>query len=380
MLQIAKTRIRRWNSVALSLAVLTGSMSAGIACAPGLIFESAVEIGVVTSDKITEASGLAASAGNPGVFWTHNDGSKDNVYAVGADGSYLARFNLGKNPMDLEDIAIGPGPKAGVSYLYVGDIGSNAADREVIQIFRVAEPFVDRAWAGNPLAANFAGVTITALRYPDGTFDAEALLVDPVGRMLYVATKEKGSSRIYGVPLDQLSDKATLDLQFFRTVPFSVVSGGDISRDGRLIALRREDHAEAWVRAESETVIEALGRAGTEIPVIGPPDEPNGEALAFLPDGSGYVTVSEGLNPTLNFFRAVRADPDPPVFLGPPERSGGGILLRFDGCPGARLMVEESMDLKRWKEIGTVLLKERSGSFLAEAAGGTRYYRLRTTW
>jgi hypothetical protein len=66
--------------------------------------------------------------------------------------------------------------------------------------------------------------------------------------------------------------------------------------------MRREEFALTWARCDEETVGEALGRPGKSIPVIGPPQEPNGEGIAFLPGTTGYLTLSEGAGPVIYFF------------------------------------------------------------------------------
>ena len=114
---------------------------------------------------LKEASGLAASARNPGVLWTHNDGSQGKIYALATNGSLLATFDV-NNVDDLEDIAVGPGPTNGVSYLYIGDIGGSAGtngQRSSVKIIRVLEPPVDLAWATNSRSPEFDGRQIFTL-------------------------------------------------------------------------------------------------------------------------------------------------------------------------------------------------------------------------
>lgn len=293
----------------LCLAWLWLGTAAGRAACDGCTnFQSGVTWGTVSVGALTEASGLAASARNPGVLWTHNDGSREKLFALSTSGALLASFNLNKNVDDVEDIAVGPGPVNGVSYLYVGDIGGNAGSdttRDQVRILRVAEPAVEAAWASDPTSGDFAGVDTITLLYPDGSFDAETLLVDPRTGDLFVATKEQGAARVYHANILTATNKATLTLEFVRSVPFNLASGGDISADGSQIVLRREDSAQLWTRCEGESVANALGGAGVVIPVIGPPDEPNGEGIAFLREGIGYVTISEGESPSVYFFQSL---------------------------------------------------------------------------
>src|SRR5215207_6893995 len=61
---------------------------------------------------VTDASGLAVSSKNPGVFWTHNDSGGDPfVFAVNTNGLLLATYDVTADTLtDFEDMAIGPGP------------------------------------------------------------------------------------------------------------------------------------------------------------------------------------------------------------------------------------------------------------------------------
>ena len=56
----------------------------------------------------------------PQVLWAHNDSRGGaNVYAINTDGVLVSSWNLeGVIALDWEDIAAGPGPVAGVNYLY----------------------------------------------------------------------------------------------------------------------------------------------------------------------------------------------------------------------------------------------------------------------
>ena len=282
------------------LALFSGVVSGRAACNT---FGQGVGLGVVSIGGLREASGIAASRRNPGVLWIHNDGSAGVVHAVGMNGARLATFYLGRAVLDMEDIAVGPGPVAGVSYLYVGDIGGNKARRDV-QVFRIPEPIVDPSWAGNPPSVYFSGVEGFPLSYPDGKYDAESLMVDPNSSDVFVVTKQESTARVYRANLNSISPGVQTRWTFAASVPFPRLSGGDISADGTQIVLRREDYAQTWERFNGEAISTALWRPGVGIPVIGPPVEPNGEGIALLPNGTGYVTIGEGVNPVIYFFEA----------------------------------------------------------------------------
>ncbi len=276
------------------------------ACPNCASFDPGVVTGAISFGALTEASGIAASGRNPGVLWTHNDGSAGRIWAVSTNGARLATYDV-NNVDDLEDIAVGPGPTPGLSYLYIGDIGGNLGTnviRPEVKIIRIPEPAVDLAWASDPRSPNFNGRDNFTLVYPDGSFDSETLLVDPLTSDVWVVTKESGVARFYRANLNAVPDDGTVLMEFVTSVPFHQASSGDISADGTQIVLRRENAAALWLRCDGEPLNDALSRASQNIPVIGPPTEPNGEGLGFLRDGTGYVTISEGSNAPIYFFRS----------------------------------------------------------------------------
>jgi hypothetical protein len=272
---------------------------------------SAVVWGVNNSPLVEEASGLAVSTKTPGVIWTHNDDSDDPfLFAVHTNGALLARFYHSSILNDVEDMALGPGPTNGLSYIYLGDIGGKFSPGEVrssVRILRMPEPAVSLSWASSPHYFDFfANVQSFTLVYPDGSFEAETLMVDPVTSDLFIATKQNNSARIYRANLNTATNNQTLMMSFERTVSFDSASGGAISANGGRIILRNEDQARMWTRCEGETVAQALARGSFPIPVIGRPNELNGEAIAFLPDGTGYITISDStVQPPIYFFPAL---------------------------------------------------------------------------
>src|SRR5690349_7694120 len=101
----------RWSALStIVLAVLlAGSSRAQAACTVCADFQPGTVAGTVSVTALTEASGIAASARNLGVLWTHNDGSRGKIYALSTNGALLATFDV-NNVDDLEDVAVGPGP------------------------------------------------------------------------------------------------------------------------------------------------------------------------------------------------------------------------------------------------------------------------------
>jgi hypothetical protein len=215
---------------------------------------------------------------------------------------------------DCEDIGIGPGPVTNVLYLYVGDIGDNSAGRANIRVYQIPSPAVYPRQYVSPVTSSMKGARTITLQYPDGPRDAESLFVDPVTGDLFIASKET-TSRIYTAPKSQLDTNDAFTLTFVRTLAFTVPSGADISPSGNEIVIRRENVASLWLRANGQSISDALGGTAISIPVTGTANgEPNGEAIGYDAIGSGYFTLSDSasIQPLRYFARTSSDGPGPP--------------------------------------------------------------------
>ena len=280
-------------------------------------FATGVVVGAVSTYDVSEASGLLASRQNPGVLWTHNDsGYRGSIFALSTNGAYLARHQTPNvYSGDFEDIAFGPGPLPHFNYIYLGDIGDNFLNRGSIRVFRFPEPAAYPYQSNAPPVFTLPGAQEITLYYPDGPFNCEGMMIDPVTGDLFLATKLTNSSRIYMATRAEL-DSGEATLTFIREATFKSVSAADISADGSLIALRRGTKGGLWVRATNESVGDALARAPLPIPIS--TNEPNGEAIAFNANGSGYYTTSEGyLQPIYYYARTDITPGTTRVFVAP---------------------------------------------------------------
>jgi len=268
------------------------------------------ELGKVKPKQLKELSGMAASRQNPDILWLHNDGNARLVFAVSTSGQLAALVSWPVEIEDFEDIAIGPGPKTGTDYLYLGDIGDNDSKRDEIRVVRFAEPQVSEARGGQ---IEVEAAEVFRLKYPDGAHNAEALIVDPSSGDLFIVTKDMRNARLFTCPASRLKDKASAALEFLGTLDIHDVSGGAIARDGSRIILRREDKGWLWNRSRGQSIAAALQTTPQEIAVRGSRQGRNGEAVAFSPNGQRYYTVSEGKNQVICSFQlpAVTADPSP---------------------------------------------------------------------
>lgn len=274
---------------------------------PCRAFLAGEELGRVASPELTELSGLAASRLYDDVLYAHNDsGDVARVFLLGVDGAHLGTVTLDGAPaIDVEDIAVGPGPD-GAPWVYAGDIGDNAAraggtPREGLVVHRFPEPSFDPAEA--PLARTVTAEAL-ALRYPDAPHDAEALAVDPTEGDVYLLTKDDvGPSILY---VARAPFAATTILEPLATVAIAPgsprVTAMDLAPGGRGLLVRTENRVLLFERAPGEDWADALARAPLLLPIR---LDGQGEAIAWRADGRAYFTASEGIARPIHAFVAI---------------------------------------------------------------------------
>ena len=267
-------------------------------------FGDAEARGVVESEELTELSGMAASRRYPGLLWLVNDRSgSQTVYAIDSQAQLVTEVILtDMSSLDWEDLAVGPGPQAASTYVYVGDIGDNDGIRSNIVVYRFAEPVLDDSSPEEPVLLEAGDYDALVFLYPDGPRDAECLMVDPWNGDLYVISKQRSNSHVYRAAAASLVPGRDIMLEHVADVELEDPSAADISPNGLEVIIRNEQSALVYTRADGETLAAALMRPGLSVPVVGTPVEPNGEAIAYEALNRGYFTISEGLNPTLYFF------------------------------------------------------------------------------
>jgi hypothetical protein len=246
------------------------------------------ETGTIGAPEATEISGLAPSAGQPGVLWAHNDsGDRARVFALRADGSLIASLDVpGAEAVDWEDVAIGPGGD-----LLLGDIGDNGAVRESVDVYRVPEPPL----GGGPTATDAA--TRLRLGYPDGPHDAETLLADPrTGELVVVGKRLDGNSGVYATTVAARGASAEATLRRTGTLRLGfggLATGGDVSADGRTVVVRTYTNIFAWTRKRGASLAATL-RGKPCVGQVRLSGEGQGESLALSRDGRSFFTVPEG--------------------------------------------------------------------------------------
>lgn len=246
----------------------------------------------IADPLLTEVSGVAATAGarpEDARTWVLNDsGDQPRIYGIRPDGSVQVVAVRGAFAVDWEDLAVG----WDADVLWVADTGGNIAPRTSVQLYRMPIP--------GPLATS-VDATVVQVDYPDGPQDVEAIVVEPAGSLLLLS-KEAGESRIHRV--DPGTGRVTA-LLLGRFTPgdlaTSVVTGAAMAPDHATVAVRTYGATWLYPLATGQSVAGALRDSTGRCSVTG--QETAGEAVGFLPDGSGLVTIGEGANPVLTTLR-----------------------------------------------------------------------------
>jgi hypothetical protein len=237
----------------------------------------------ITDPRLPELSGLVVSGNR--MLALNDGGDHVAVYVLDAACQVLDERTAPVDPYDPEDLAV-----AADGTLWVADTGDNDADRPTVALHAL-----------HPDGSN----SLFRLAYPDGARDAEALLLAPDG-VPYLVTKDPlGASGVYR-PAAPLVDGGTVGLTRVASVNLTftgtpggpvgqagqlLVTGGAVSADGAMLALRTYTDAYLWPLAGAD-VAGALAAPPARVAL---PDSPQGEAISFAPDNRTLVVASVGL-------------------------------------------------------------------------------------
>ena len=174
---------------------------------------------------LAECSGIVASRRYPGIFWVHNDsGHRPSIYAVKESGELVAEVPVeGATNSDWEDIAA---DSRGL--LYIGDIGNNFGIFPVRSVYQIAEP--------DPYAAPVRPARILRrfkYSYSGERFNAEGLFAH-AGRLFVLSRQPSGRTAVYRLGA---RPGKTAPLVEVGSLPVAQVSGADVSKDGKRLAV-----------------------------------------------------------------------------------------------------------------------------------------------
>jgi hypothetical protein len=277
----------------------TTSSEAGAPEAPTAFTETVVPLAPGTSD---EASGIAASSTLPGAYFLVDDGTgTDQLVAVDSGGLVIARIGVdGMSARNAEALAAGscgttplpvPDSSANPTCLYIGDIGDNAARRDSITIYRIAEPDLTMP-PTEPVPADE-----WTYSYPDEPQNAESLMVDGNGSLLIVTKPSDGQPHhIYR------AEPGGGVLSFVREfrppapqIPMKTLFTGNVVTDatsapGRVLLLTYDEVQQFTAPDPAADIANFPDWPRTRLRL---PALPQAEGITAAADGCGYTVASE---------------------------------------------------------------------------------------
>jgi hypothetical protein len=261
----------------------------------------------IRDKSIGELSGLASDGTK--MYAINDGGTKLTVYVLSKDCKLERTITNKTDPFDVEDMA-----RAQDGTFWLADTGDNNHSRETVALHALTPD---------------GKSTLYRLTYPDGPHDAEALLLDRKGVPYLVTKVPLGAAGVYR-PEGQLTSPgptrltqvASIDLKTTETpggptkIPHSIgtilVTGGAVSADGTVVAIRTYTDAYLYSAPDGD-IVAAFGRQPVRVPL---PDEPQGESIAFEPDGA-LLTGSEGVG------QPIRAVAQAAAMVAPKPQAGG---------------------------------------------------------
>jgi hypothetical protein len=237
----------------------------------------------MNAPTLVEASGIADSKANPGYLWVEQDsGNPPAIELLRHDGAYLKSIHLANVVnRDWEDIVLAAGPKPDVNYLYIAETGDNLMVHPDYAIYRLIEP----AAATDTVQQ----VDKIAFFYADGSHNAEAILVDPDTKDIFIITKNELRSKIFKLTYPY-STTIMNKAEAVGELPYNFAVSAALSPTGKEIVIKTYDAIYYYPRATGETILKALSEQPVSLPYQ---PEPQGEAIAFANNDSGYYTLSE---------------------------------------------------------------------------------------
>lgn len=199
----------------------------------------------ISDPVIDESSGLADSWLHDDRLWTHNDsGDEPRLWAMRKDATVTTEVRLvGAENVDWEDMAIAPcGHDDPRPCIYAGDIGDNLSRRDYVTIYRFPEPDLGDE---PPESLEITDYEVLTYSYDEGPRDAEALLVHPHTRQIWVIEKTGDPEvAVFSIPEEfgnsephVVSSVATLEVPGTFAIT-RMITAGDISPDGTEFTFR----------------------------------------------------------------------------------------------------------------------------------------------
>ena len=340
--------------VGASLAVL---IAGAAAMAPATAARAEVtELCRFDGTRLAEISGLAYSTLHEGIVWAHNDsGGGARLYALDIESCEIRAVLRvrGIEARDPEALAAGTSA-TGAPALWWGDIGDNTSSRGYVEVNEIPEP------------ADLRNARVSATSYRvrlQDRQDSEALLAD--GDRLWLIGKGLIQGNVWALPYPLRAD---------RQVRARIVG----TEEGLVTDAAMRPGGGYAVRDYSEVRIYSGNPPGTLEERMPLPEQVQGEAMTWTPDGTALIVASEGDD------RLLRVPVDGPAQAPSPSASptqaaatpaAAGPSATSESSPSPVAAALEPVD--RVGSLAVLALAIGAGVFIASAAAVAIVVRLR---
>lgn len=280
---------------ALAISILLAVLQGAAACPWGV----PAEVGTLAR-AISESSGMAVSRRFPDRAYRINDsGDRGRFFAMTIDGRNTQSIAVeGFNPVDNEDMAIGPCGSGAEDCLFIGDIGDNNRMRRAVDIVVVRER--------SEFPATVQAESRVRVQYPDSPHDAESLGVHPNGN-IYILTKDSVRSQIFRLNASQWRESkgGVETLSLVATIEWGPIlpnvsgfgrlaTAMDIAPDGkRFLVLTYTEAVEFFFDLSATVPPQNTWRESRNFRRIALTTLEQQEAIAYLPEGRGFLYDTE---------------------------------------------------------------------------------------
>ena len=226
------------------------------------------------------------------------------LYALDSTGRITGQLRLsGVRVEDWEAVATGACPEG--SCLYVADIGDNDAQRKRITVYRLPEP-------SGPITRASQAADALHATYPDGSHDAETLLITPEGRLHVVTKGDTGPVAVYRFPAAPTPgstsrlERLGAPREAGSTDRSGRITDGAVSPDGRWVVLRT---GQVMTFHSPQSLFSGNWRAAATVP-LAPIQEPQGEGITFAGLNAIFLVGEGGGKSRAGTFAGLTCDMD----------------------------------------------------------------------
>ncbi|MFD2491067.1 SdiA-regulated/phytase-like domain-containing protein [Amycolatopsis jiangsuensis] len=305
--------------------MLVGALPAAAVPAPAP--ETVCRVG---DSRVGELSGLVSDGDR---WYAINDGgTKVQVFVLDRTCRVRQVLSAPTDPYDVEDLA-----RAADGTLWLSDTGDNRHQRGTVALLE--------------MKPGSGSAVVHRLTYPDGAHDSEALLLDRSGTPYLVTKDVLGDAKVYRptgalaspgpTPLEQVgtlrvhsTDTPGGPVGSFGSV---LVTGGATSADGTVLALRTYTDVYLYPAPDGD-VPAALRREPVRVAL---PNEKQGEAIAFEPDGT-LLSAGEGTGQPVRAIRNATALVTSPTGPATADTTSSGTSSTTPDAAEAPAATEES--------------------------------------